>query len=188
MRPSEQVMPGVPSVVPQVSEQSAVAAQVTVQSPSHLMSQLAVSSQDTVLEAPRLILQVDWSLQVADEWSPALRSQFDVAVQVIALFGPPLPLHSDVSTQSSVSAPFELPLHFAAELQSSAQALSPHSAWQSAPALQVHDVSAHVQPAPVHVGAEAESSSPHAPTSRRESASKITTGIDRFGIKASGPP
>lgn len=163
-RPSGQVMPAVPaSAVPHVSEQSARAAQVTTQPPSHFMSHCAVSSHEIVLEAPRLILQIDESLQVADEWSPALRSQFDMAEHVIWLSGPPLPLHSEASTQSSVSAPLELPLHFAAVVQLSEHALLPHSVWQSVPAAQVHDVSAHVQPVPVHEGGAAPSSPPQAP-------------------------
>lgn len=187
IRPSEQVTPALPpSVVPHVSEHVAVDAQVTTQFASHLMLQCAASWHEMVLESPRLILQIDESVQVAEELSPALRSQFAMAEQVIWLFAPPFPLHSDVSMQLSVKAPFVLPLHFAAVVQLSEHALSPQLVWQSVPAAQVHDVSAHVQPVPVHVGGTAELSSPQAPmaaTTPTDIASTTTTSrvLGRIG-------
>jgi hypothetical protein len=151
-RPSEHVIPDVPpSPTAHVSEQVAVAAHVMTQLLSHLMSQRAWSSHATVLVEPRLILHTDMSLHVAIEPAPALRSQLEVMPHVIRLPSPPFPLHSDVSSQLSVSGPFVLPLHLAAAVQSSEQALSPHSAWQSAPAKQIHAESVHAQPVPVHV-------------------------------------
>src|SRR5687767_13466994 len=115
------------SASPHVSEQVAVAAQVTTQSASHLMSHEAVSSQEIMLFGPRLILHTASSLHTAVELAPAFRSQFAIMSQVIWLPSPPFPLHSDVSWHSSVSAPFDIPLHFDPVVHSSEQALAPQS-------------------------------------------------------------
>jgi hypothetical protein len=163
-RPSGHVTAATPaSLAPQVTEQVAVWAQVTMQSWSHLMSHRDCSVQLTVLAEPRLILHADVALQVAVELAPALRSQFELAAHASVLSAPLFPLHSEVSWHSSVSAPFVLPLHLASVVQSSEQASSPHSVLQSWPAMQVHAESAHEHPTPVQVGAALSPPQPRAP-------------------------
>lgn len=177
LRPSEQVIAPLP--VEHVIEQAVVVAHVATQSVSHLMLQLAVPSQAMVPELVRLNLQTAESLQVAVEPAPALKSQFDCAPQRIWLPGPPLPLHDDLSSQVSASAPSVLPLHFAPTVQLTEHAAAPHCTLQSAPATQLQALSAHVQPAPLQVGA-----GPLPQASRPRTAAIATTVPNRLMIMA----
>ena len=112
------------------------------------------AEHEIVLAAPTCSLHVVLVLHVAADRAPSLKSQLELPVHVTWLLSPPMPLHSEESLQTTVSASVELPLHFADAEQLSAHASSPHSVLQSAPAMQLHEVSAHTQPVPVQVGAE----------------------------------
>lgn len=148
-----------------------------MQSVSHLMLHEDWSWQVTELAPPRFSLQTAVPLHVAIEPAPALKSQSELAAQVMRLSSPPLPLHCDVSAQVKVNAPLVFPLHFADDVQARAQSSLPHSVLQSAPATHVQEVSAQVQPMPMHVGAPA--LPPQAAAPRR--IAKVTSIHGRIG-------
>lgn len=134
---------------------------VARQSPSHLIEHAVESLHVTVLASPTWILHVALVSHVTVDCVPSFTSQLALAVHVRLLPSPPAPLHSDESLHVSTSDPVVLPLHFAEFEHASAQSLLPHSVLQSAPAVQVHDESAHTQPVPVQ-DAAGPSSPPHA--------------------------
>jgi hypothetical protein len=97
MLPSGHSVPAVVPSAPQPSWQVASAAQVNLQSPSHLMSQTAVSLHVMVLPAPMFSLQSAVPEHVAVESAPAFSSHLLPSMQLIELPTPPLPLHSELS-------------------------------------------------------------------------------------------
>jgi hypothetical protein len=173
--PAEQSVAGLPAT-PHVTAHAVLPVQVARQSPSHLTLQLAESAQVTVLLGPTCSLHVALVLHVASDSASSLKSQLELAMHVTWLPSPPVPLHSEESLQVTDSEPDVLPLHFAELTQLRAQSSSPHSVLQSAPAVQVHAVSSHTQPAPVQVGAPP----PPQPTSAIEIPNRMDNAMRMF--------
>jgi hypothetical protein len=148
-----QFVPAMPEPsVPQDSLHVAVAAQVTMQSPSHLMSQLDVSLQVTAPPVPRSSLHSALFTHVAELRAPAFSSHFEDALQLMLLPSPALPLHSELSWQVMVAGPEDVALHFAAVSQEREHPAASQTVLQSVPAVHRHAFpTAQLQPAPVQL-------------------------------------
>jgi hypothetical protein len=157
-----QFVPGVPEPsVPQDNLHVAVAAQVTMQSPSHLMSQFDVSLHVTEAPTPRSSLHPAPFAHVAELRAPAFSSHFEDALQLMLLPSPALPLHSEVSWQVMVTGPADIALHLAAVSHDREQPAASQTVLQSAPAAHRHAFPApQVHPAPVQVADGGASSDP----------------------------
>lgn len=105
-----------------------------------------------VLAVPTWILHIALVSHTTFEFAPSFRSQFELAVHVTWLPSPAAALHCDESLHVIRIASFELPSHFA-ELLHASEHVPSHVVLQSSPVVQVHAVSAHVQPVPVQTGA-----------------------------------
>ena len=145
---------------------------VVLQSPSHLTSQVGEPVHVIVLLVPICSLQLEVVSHCAVDPPPSLKSHVELPMQTSVLPKPPVPLQSEVSLQMTCSVSAESPWHFASVLQTSEHAVSPHSALQSSPAVQVHAVSTQSQPVPLQLGPSP--LSPHAVKIARQARSRIT--------------
>jgi hypothetical protein len=157
--------------------QVALAAQVSVQSPSHLASQRTESRQVIVERRPRFSLQSAERSHVATLSSPDLRSHVVLSVQRIELRSPARPLQSALPLHVSVIAAVPSALHFDEPSQLTEHADAPQRVTQSSPAVHVQTLpAAHRQPAPLQVAVGGGGASlPQAATSTPSAAAIATT-------------